>query len=407
MNRQAKLTNNRSLFSVMIILFFIWGFITLLNDLLIPVLRNRLNLDYSQALLVQFVFFITYFVMSLPMASILNRTNYKKSIIFGLSIISVGCFIFVPADLQIVYWVFLLGLFVLASGVVMLQVSANPMVTLLGDERTASARLTLAQGINSLGYALAPWILGGVITSSTHIYVPYVIIAVIMVLVAILIRYSNFRAVDGQLALENLAQADLVESDKELLWHNKVFLIGLFGIFFYVGAEVTAGSLIVSFLHLPHIANFSLLKAAKFLTVFWGGAMVGRLVGSYILSIFKPANVLIVAALMNVLLLCGVIFATGYSSMWCLLLLGVFNSIMFPTIFALSISNLSSDHLKNKASGYLIMSIVGGAVIPEIQGLIADVIGLQHSFFLLYLSYIYIMVFAIFMSARKSTVQRT
>ena len=390
MKNKQKMTTQLPLFTAMVVLFFIWGFITLFNDLLIPVLKSKLHLSYGEAMLVQFCFFLTYFVMSLPMAWLLNKLDYKKSIIVGLLIIAIGCLIFIPADLKRMYAVFLLGLFILATGVVMLQVSANPLVTLLGATETSPARLTLAQGINSLGYVIAPILVGGLIVS-VHLYIPYVVIAFVMLLVVVFIGRFNFHFVEAP-----LKNVDHEATIKFSLWDNIPFLLGFISIFFYVGAEVASGSLIISFLHLPSIANFSLAHAAKYLSVYWAGAMMGRLIGSYLLTKISSAKALIVCAMANVILLCGVVLTTGDTAMWSLLLLGVFNSIMFPTIFALAISSLPSEGIKNKASGFLVMAIVGGAVIPELQGLLADFIGLQYSFVLLFASYLTIITYAIY-----------
>ncbi|WP_264769526.1 sugar MFS transporter [Coxiella burnetii] len=390
--KSKQFTTQPALFSTIVILFFIWGFITLLNDLLIPLLRERLHLSYGQAMLVQFSFFFTYFLMSLPMAFLLNKLKYQKGIIVGLFIIALGCLIFIPADLTLIYRVFLFGLFILASGIVMLQVSANPLITLLGPTKTSSARLTLAQGINSLGYVIAPLIVGRFIVA-TNLYVSYIIIALVLMAVALFISQFNFHRVDDPL--------DKEEKDEIIdfaLWKHLPFTLGLVGIFFYVGAEVSAGSLIVNYLHLPQIANFSLSHAAAYLSIYWGGAMIGRLIGSYVLTKINASKVLAVCAVANLLLLCGVILMTGGAAMWSLLLLGVFNSIMFPTLFALAIAGLPNESIKNKASGFLIMAIVGGAIIPELQGLLADYIGLQHSFILLLVSYVIITAYGVYIN---------
>jgi FHS family L-fucose permease-like MFS transporter len=386
-----KLTTQPALFSVMVILFFIWGFITLLNDLLIPILKEKLHLTYSEAMLVQFWFFLTYFIMALPMVWILNRLRYKKSIVLGLLIIALGCFIFIPADSTLTYGLFLFAFAILASGIVMLQVSANPLVTLLGPPETGAARLTLAQGINSLGYVLAPLVATHLITT-LPLHITYLIIAIIMLAVAIFIVTRNFKSVDSvQSAIVPIhTQAD----QRFLLWKDTAFLSGLIGIFVYVGAEVSTGSLVVSFLRLPQIVHFSIAQAGKYLSVYWGGAMIGRLVGSFVLAKLPSFKVLMFNAGANLLLLILLIFTTGYLAMWSLLLLGLFNSVMFPTLFALAIANLPSEYLKNKAAGFLIMAIVGGAIIPELQGALADQIGVQQSFCLLLICYAIIMICA-------------
>ncbi len=390
-----RLTSQPKLFSSLIVLFFIWGFITLLNDLLVPVLKQSFSLNYTQAMLIQFAFFLTYFIMSLPMANLLDRWQYKKAIIIGLIIIAVGSCCFIPADLMHTYPLFLLALFVLATGVVMLQVSANPLVTLLGATDTASARLTLAQAINSFGYVIAPIIVAGIISAQNLPWI-YLTIALVMLLTALFIigrsNFTNFYTTQETVVNDTQTAGSL--------WKNTPFVLSLVAIFLYVGAEVSAGSLVVNYLKLPQIANFHLEQAAKYLSFFWGGAMIGRFIGSYVLAKIKAPRVLLVHTIANLLLLMGIIFASGKFAMWCLLSLGLFNSIMFPAIFSLGILSLPGKHLKNKGSGWLIMAIVGGAVIPVIQGYFADHVGLQHSFFVLLFNYAFIGFFAIYYSRK-------
>lgn len=390
--RGEKITTQPVLFSVLILLFFIWGFITLLNDLLIPLLREKLHLSYGEAMLVQFIFFFTYFLMSIPMALLVNKLKYKKGIIVGLLIIALGCVTFVPASITLIYRIFLFGLFILATGVVVLQVSANPLVTLLGNVRTSSARLTLAQGVNSLGYVIAPLLASGFI-ASTDLDVLYMIITGLMILVALFISRFEFNPVDESLKKETIGDFQL--------WKHFPFILGVVSIFFYVGAEVSVGSLILNFLNLPQVASLTFKKAARYLSVYWGGAMIGRLVGTYVLTKVSSSKTLGACAIANLLLLASVVLTKGLIAMWSLLLLGTFNSIMFPTIFALAIAKLPNESLKNKASGFLVMAIVGGAVIPEIQGLLADYIGLQRSFILLIISYLMIAGYALYMKKAK------
>lgn len=391
--KRRHLTNQPLLFSIMVVMFFIWGFITLMNDLLIPNLKQSFDLNYAQALLIQFCFFTTYFIMSVPMSRILNRLAYKKSLLLGLLIIIIGCLLFIPATHLRIYALFLFGLFILASGIVMLQVAANPLVTILGDHTTSPARLTLAQGVNSLGYVLAPFLVGGFIAKSS-ISQTYIIIAIILVLVIIVLSFFKFEVTRKM--QDEIAEMNAFDGPHHL-WHHWPFVFGVFAIFVYVGAEVTGGSLVINFLHLPNIANMPIATATDYLSIFWGGAMIGRLLGSYILMKIEPPLVLMFNAAANFLLVMVIVFTTGWLAMWALLLLGIFNSIMFPTIFALAIERLPTQAIKNKASGYLVMAIVGGAVIPEIQGMIADHIGLQHSFFLLLICYVLIASFAWYM----------
>lgn len=386
--KQERITTHPALFSAMVTLFFIWGFITLLNDLLIPVLKERLELDYTQSMFIQFCFFITYFIMAFPMSSILNRIGYKKSILFGLLIIAIGGIIFIPATLILDYNIFLIALFILAMGVVMLQVSANPLMVALGDKKTSSARLTLAQGFNSLGYVVAPLLVGGIIVSS-KLFIPYLIISAVMILTIIFISIFKFNLPSRQLREDE----EMSDNVYLILWQDKMFLLGLLAIFVYVGAEVTAGSLIVNYLHLPRIVGFSLATAAEYLSIYWGGVMIGRLIGSFLLIRINPAKALMFNSVVNILLLILVILSYGYLAMWALLLLGVFNSIMFPTIFALTIKRLKTIQLKNCASGLPVMAIVGGAFIPLFQGELADRVGLQHSFVGLIVCYLVIVIY--------------
>lgn len=376
-------TTNKTLMTLMTFLFFMWGFITCLNDILVPHLKILFSLNYTQALLIQFCFFMTYAVMSIPMSKLVGKLGYKIGILSGLVIASVGCLLFLPAASYKVYPLFLLGLFVLATGIVILQVAANPCVTLLGEPFKASSRLTFAQGINSLGYTVAP-ILAGSIILIYSVQIPYLSLAIVLLLLALIIAMFAFPDFDNE-SSSNLNASRMVKAS---IWQHPQLIFGAVAIFLYVGAEVSTGSLLVNYLGLPNIAAMPASVAAKYLSVYWGGAMIGRFIGSGILTRIAPQRVVTFNAAMACLLLIVSLIANGYISMWSILVLGIFNSVMFPTIFALAIAGLGK--FRQQATGILCTAIVGGAIIPELQGLLADHIGLKNSFFLLIFCYLII-----------------
>lgn len=388
-----RFTNNPTLLTVMLSLFFIWGFITLLNDLLIPHLKALFQLTYAEAMLVQFCFFFTYVVMSVPMAKVLANINYKKSIMLGLFIIAIGALIFLPAAAFSIYAIFLFGLFVLATGVVLLQVAANPCVTLLGDRETGSSRLTFAQGINSLAYTVAPLLLGSLIIAG-YFRLPYILIAIVMICVAIFIGFFNFSSLDPKKSStqKNMSHTSRAVSEKKV-WEYPALMYGAVAIFLYVGAEVSAGSVLVNYLNLPSIANLSLAQASGYLAYYWGGAMIGRLVGAYVLMKIMARKAIVFNSTVAMILILLSVIASGHLSMWCVLVLGLCNSILFPAIFSLSIEAIDDDSVQKRGSGLLCSAIVGGAIVPVIQGFLADYIGLQNSFLLLFFCYLYIMVY--------------
>lgn len=392
MNHQSKnITNNYRLLSTLLFLFFTWGFITLMNDLLLPIVKENFHLSYFEATLIDFCFFIAYGVFSIPVALILQKISYKRTMILGLLIIAVGSLLMKIVYAFNNYPLFLFGLTVMAIGVIFLQVSANPFISDLGHDDTAPARLTLAQGINSLGYIVAPLIFSH-ISLKENISSLYLIIVVALIAFSILLSFVRFNSsnhLDATIKNENLKN--------DLHNHKGILIFGVISIFFYVGAEVSAGSLIINFAMLPEIGvKYTITTASSLLVFFWGGAMIGRLAGSYVLKQFNASMVLILFSAINLLLVLTVILSSGNFSLYTLLSLGLFNSIMFPTIFALTIESMPKK-LKSKASGYLITAIVGGAFIPIIQGKLADIVGLQISFVSLLPSYLIILLFAIYM----------
>ncbi|NQZ82813.1 MAG: sugar MFS transporter [Colwellia sp.] len=374
-------------------LFFMWGFITCLNDILIPHLKGVFNLTYSQAMLVQFCFFGAYFLVSLPSGIIVKKLGYQKGIVVGLVIAAIGCLSFYPAASMHSYPIFLLALFILASGITLLQVSANPYVSMLGDSKTASSRLTLTQAFNSLGTTIAPFFGAFLIldqaaeaisatASAEAVQMPYLFLAAMLLLLA---------ATFAWLKLPNLSIADDDDDSSEKsgsAWQYRHLVLGAVGIFVYVGAEVSIGSFLVSFLADPNIAGLEESHAAKYIAYYWGGAMVGRFIGAAVMQKIAAGKVLFVNSVAAVVLILITIVSTGSVAMVAILLVGLCNSIMFPTIFSLAINGLGKH--TSQGSGILCLAIVGGAIVPLIQGLLADTIGVQSAFILPVVCFVFI-----------------
>ena len=397
---------------VLTTIFFMWGFLTCLNDILIPHLKSIFQLGYAQVMLVQFTFFGAYFLMALPAGRLIAAVGYKKGIVAGLAIAGVGALGFWPAAGFHLYPAFLGALFVLATGITVLQVAANPYVALLGPERTSSSRLTLAQALNSFGTFLAPWfggllILSNVVktpdqlarlaptqqlvyqTQQAHaVQGPYIGLAVVLFLLAIFVWLFRLPALT-----EATDKGDHERHGfAEVLRHPHV-LFGVLGIFFYVGAEVSIGSFMVNYLSMPDIGNMSEQQAAHYVSYYWLSAMIGRFIGSALMAKISPRILLAIFAAINALLVLTTMLSSGDVAVYSIIAIGLFNSIMFPTIFALGIEHLGP--LTSKASSLLIMAIVGGALIPYVQGVFADHIGLHHAFFLPLLCYLYILFYGV------------
>lgn len=378
-------------------LFFMWGFITCLNDILIPHLKNVFELSYAKAALIQFCFFGAYFLVSVPAGALVKRVGYKTGIVVGLVIASLGCLLFYPAASWRVYEVFLAALFVLASGITILQVSANPYVTRLGRPETAASRLTLTQAFNSLGTTVAPLfgavlILSGITAGMSEaelkaheaqaVQGPYLLLAGALVLLAVVFSFLRLpRLVDEELAASDSGKGVSAWAFPHLTW-------GAVGIFVYVGAEVAIGSFLVNFLGEPDIAGMEEATAAGYITWYWGAAMVGRFVGAAVMQKIDAPIVLAVNAIIAALLVAVAMTTKGSLAMWSILAVGFFNSIMFPTIFSLALRGLGPH--TSQGSGILCLAIVGGAIIPLLQGFMADQIGLQLAFALPILCYLFI-----------------
>ena len=407
-----------------------WGFITVLVDSLIPRLREVFELSFFQAGLVQFAFFLAYGLLSIPSGFILSKIGYKKGILLGLTVMGAGCALFYPAAALRVFPLFLIGYFVLAGGMTILQVAANPYVAVLGPEDTASSRLNLSQAFNSLGTAVAPMvgailILSDSIKSSGEIaslsemereayYAseasavqgPFLALAAAIFVLALII---------SQIKLPNILNTEGSKGGYLDAIKHRVLQLGTLGIFIYVGVEVAIGSYLVNYFidmgmpamikesgFMSNLASYILQNdlnavddkaiVGAFVMFYWSGAMVGRFVGAYLTKIIAPSKVLALFATSALTLVAISMLTEGFAAMWSILLVGLFNSIMFPTIFTLSLSGLGN--LKPQASGILCTAIVGGAIIPPLYGLLTDSFNFKPALMLMVLCYFYIFFFA-------------
>ncbi len=377
-------------------LFFMWGFMTSLNDILIPHLRSAFNLNYTQAMLIQFCFFGAYALVSLPAGKLLDRIGYQKGIVAGLVLAGLGCWVFWPAAAALSYPLFLGALFILAGGITILQVSANPYVSALGPAHTASSRLISSQAFNSLGTTIGPWLGGLVILGAVakvgadasaeagSVQLPYLGLGVLFMVMAAVFARIKLPVLDIEASSANAA----VQDDGKTAWSFPQLKFGIIAIFVYVGGEVAVGSFLINYLGDGKIAGLSAAAAAPYVSYFWGGAMVGRFIGIFTTRWFAPGRVLALHALAAVALVALSMSSTGSVAMWSILAVGLCNSIMFPTIFSLAVSGLGQH--TSQGSGLLCMAIVGGALLPVLQGLIADFAGLQAGFILPILCYLYI-----------------
>ncbi|HFC8823947.1 TPA: sugar MFS transporter [Neisseria subflava] len=386
---------------VLTTLFFMMGFITCMNDILIPHLKDIFELTYVQAMLIQFCFFTAYAIMSIPMGYFVGKIGYKNGVIGGFVLTAIGCLLFYPAAGSHSYATFLGALFILASGVTLLQVAGNPYVTLLSKPGKESATLTLVQAFNSLGTTIAPQIGAFLILADatqtvskaeqiSSVQIPYLGLAGLLIILAVFVKM--IRLPDANKIAEEESEHN--HDGKHSVWQYRHLVFGAAGIFCYVGTEVSIGSLLVSVL--GYLKGMDHSSAAKYLSFYWGGAMIGRFLGSAIMAKIAPNRYLAFNATAAVALL-GVAMLAGKASadiaMWALLAIGFFNSIMFPTIFSLSTKGLG--RFTSSASGVLCTAIVGGAVVPVVQGWAADTYGLMISFVVSAICYVYIVFFAI------------
>ena len=393
--------NHNSALVVLTTLFFMMGFITCMNDILIPHLKEIFELTYVQAMLIQFCFFTAYAIMSIPMGHLVGKIGYKNGVIGGFLLTAVGCLLFYPAADSQSYPTFLGALFILASGVTLLQVSGNPYVTLLAKPGKESATLTLVQAFNSLGTTIAPKIGALLIFTDAaqkaskaeqiaSVQIPYLGLAGLLILLAVFVKM--IRLPDARkIAVE---ESEHNHDGKHNVWQYKHLVFGMVGIFCYVGAEVSIGSFMVNIL--GFLKGLSHAEGADMLMYYWGGAMVGRFLGSAVMARVAPNRYLAFnASVATALLVIAIMVGKGNANiaMWALLAIGFFNSIMFPTIFSLATKNLGK--FTNSASGILCTAIVGGALIPVLQGKIADDFGMMISYVAPAVCYLYIVFFAL------------
>ena len=446
-------TNYRTPLITLTSLFFMWGFLTCMNDILIPYLKGVFELKYWQAMLVQFAFFgayflgsVVYFILSIRIGDPINRIGYKNGMIIGLFISALGCVLFYPAAQFTSYGFFLSALFVLGLGFTLLQIAANPYVAILGDEASASSRLNLAQAFNSLGTTIAP-ILGGFLVfefffqgaeGADAVKIPYVIFAGVFVLVGLLV---------SGVKLPSFTNEDQIEKSAGALKYPNLYL-GIIAIFTYVGGEVAIGSFLINFIGLESIAGLEESVAKNYLAYYWGGAMIGRFCGSVSLSDMEPTKkyllmiglalasyaliyaisgipfeetipylglmavnfvaflvgralpgrTLGIFSLVCISFLAASMLSTGHTAMWLIVSIGLFNSIMWPNIFTLAIAGLGK--YTSQGSSLLVMAILGGALVPVVQGIVADTYGVQVSFVVPMICYLYILYYG-FVGSKK------
>lgn len=384
----------RPALTVLTTLFFVWGSLTSLNDVLIPFAQNVFSLNLAESFLIQTAFFLAYFIFSIPSAKIIDWIGYKRAIIVGLSTMVAACLLVYPAAKIPSFPFFLTALLILAAGITVLQVAANPYVAVLGSPKTASSRLVLTQAFNSLGTAVFPWVGAKLILKESvsaaaqsasqdavvRLYVYF--FAIVLILLAILFAVFKLPRMEA-------AEHHIGQRVEDSVWSHPNLVFGAIGIFVYVGAEVAIGSSISNYLALDNIGHFASnvadpaarylaakAIAARYISIYWLGAMVGRFIGSAILQKVRTSRVLAFCAIMTALLVTVSVTTQGLVSMWSILSVGLFNSIMFPCIFTSGIAELGP--LTGDGSGILNTAIVGGAVIPWIVGKVADAVNHAH-----------------------------
>ena len=413
--RATSYTPNATNYSAMAMvstLFFMWGFCTVLNDVLIPHLQNIFALSYVQASLIQLAFFSSYFVFALPAGKLVEWVGYQRTMVIGLITMGVGALLFIPAATTVTYGLFLAAQVVLAAGVTLLQVAANPYVTILGPPETASSRLNLTQAFNTLGDTVAPYfggilILGGAATAAKNaaaahgadltraqqaasVKLPYYVLAGILVLLAAVIALYKFPRLE---VTRDFRPGELAGGKSDSVWNHPHLYLGAIAIFIYVGAEVSIGSFLVKYLADPTIAGISLEAGARLVAFYWGGMMVGRFIGSALMQKISAPKLLVLSGIGAAILVGCSFLGTGLFAEVTILSVGLFNSIMFPTIFTLAVAELGP--LTGRGSGLVVQGIVGGAVIPVFMGYCADHYGIHHSLLLPLVCYFFIIYYGL------------
>lgn len=389
-------------------LFFMWGFITVINNTLLPHLRSVFDLNYTQTTLIESVWFIAYAVASMPSAFLIERVGYKRAIIIGLSVMALGALGMVPAARLPSFEITLIALFVIACGIALLQVAANPYVAVIGPPESSESRLTLVQAFNSMGTFFAPYFGGYLILSRTvsgttlegtavsaqqrladaqATQLPYVLVAVVLAVIALVFSRAKLPALGSATGRANAEQRQALS-----LWQHRNLVFGVPAIFIYLIAEIGVANLFISFVSQPHIGNMTHAAAANYLVLLWGGMMVGRFAGAVLMKRFAAERVLAAYAGAALLVMIGAATLQGPAAMWALILVGLCHSIMFPTIFALGIKGLGP--LTEEGSGLLITAIAGGALVV-VQGWLADRVGLQNSFWLTVACEVYVLWYAL------------
>ncbi|QIK78040.1 sugar MFS transporter [Sphingomonas piscis] len=401
--------NYRQALSLLATLFFMWGFITVINNTLLPHLRSVFDLTYTQTTLIESVWFIAYFVASIPSARLIERVGYKSAIVIGLLVMAAGALLMIPAARLPSYVVVLTALFIVASGITLLQVAANPYVAVVGPPQTASSRLNLVQAFNSLGTTLAPlfggYLILGRSTGGTSVagaapltaeerladaqavQLPYLLVALTLVALAFVI--ARYRLPDMAAGTRRVRAEDRA---RHSLWNHRNLVFGVPAIFIYLIAEIGVSNLFINFVSAPEIGNLTHQQAANYLFLLWGSMMVGRFLGSFLMRSISPEKVLAAFSVGAFVVMMVVLTSHGKLAMWALISVGFFHSIMFPTIFTLGIRGLGP--LTEEGSGLLIMAIAGGALVI-IQGWLADRYGLQASFVLTAVCELYVLFYAL------------
>ncbi|SMC85078.1 sugar MFS transporter [Pedobacter nyackensis] len=377
------------------VLYFMMGFITCLNDTLVPFFKNSFTLSYAQSSLVQFYFFLTYGIVSIPAGKIVEKIGYKNGMVTGFCIAAMGALLFYPASIMHEYYLFLAALFVLAIGIVILQVAANPYITVLGPAKTASSRFTLIQGIGSLGTTIAPvfgayFILSGVqdqVSSSDAVKYPYLGITALLLLIAGAIYVMKLPEIKSNPA--ETSETETVSKKSILDFRN--LKLGIPALFFYVGAEVSIGTFLTNYIAIT--LGVTEAAANTYVAFYWGSMIVGRLFGAAVLNYLKPSKVLVFCAVSAIFMIAISLASSGYLAVWSMIAVGLFNAVMFAVIFSLSVNGLG--RYTTQASGFLSTAIAGGAIISYSQGLLIDHYNWTIAFILPLLCYLYIVFYGI------------
>ena len=376
------------------VLYFMMGLITCLNDTLVPFFKSGFTLSYAESSLVQFYFFLTYGIMSIPAGKVVERVGYKKGMVMGFSIAAVGALLFFPASILHIYALFLTALFIVAIGIVILQVAANPYVTILGPAKTASSRLTMVQGVGSIGTTVAPIIGSYFILSrlgnshgSEAVRFPYLVIAGMLIAIAFTVSRLKLPTIRSGATEQNNQDRGQVKG----VFSFRNLNFGAMAIFVYVGAEVSIGTFLTNYI--SDTMHIDVKDSNTYVAFYWGGMMVGRLIGSFVLKTLKPSLVLAVCAAMSILLIGISVTSTGQLAVWSMIAIGIFNSVMFAIIFSLSVNGLGD--YTTRASGILSTAIVGGAIISFTQGLLIDHFTWPVAFMLPMVCYLYILFYGV------------